>query len=98
MGFLEPDGHIWQPVTMLSHMAIYQVCGLNPWGHHLANVLLHALNAGLVFAWLQLMTGRDVAESVGGGVVCRSPTARRSGRLGDGTPGCAQRLLRSCSR
>jgi hypothetical protein len=31
--------------------------GLNPWGHHLTNVLLHALKAGLVFGLLQLMTG-----------------------------------------
>ena len=48
---------IWQPLTMWSHMVICQVFGLNPWGHHLANVLLHALNAGLVFALLQQMTG-----------------------------------------
>ena len=34
-----------------------QVFGLNPWGHHVTNVLVHALNAGLVFVWLQLMTG-----------------------------------------
>jgi protein O-mannosyl-transferase len=55
--FVNPMATLWQPLTMLSHMAIYQVCGLNPWGHHLANVLLHALNAVLVFAWLQRMTG-----------------------------------------
>ena len=42
---------------MWSHMAVCQVFGAKPWGHHLANVLLHALNAGLVFAWLQAMTG-----------------------------------------
>src|ERR1035441_4681765 len=39
--------------------------------------------------------GRDVAESVCGGVVRRSPAARRISRLGGGTQGCAQRLLRS---
>jgi protein O-mannosyl-transferase len=55
--FLNPMATLWQPLTMLSHMAIYQVCGLNPWGHHLANVLLHAFNAGLVFALLRQMTG-----------------------------------------
>ena len=48
---------LWQPVATLSHMAVCQVFGLNPWGHHLTNVLLHALNAALVFAWLQQMTG-----------------------------------------
>jgi len=31
--------------------------GLNPWGHHLTSVLLHALNAALVFLWLRQLTG-----------------------------------------
>jgi hypothetical protein len=44
-------------MTMLSHMVVSQMCGMNPWGHHLGNVLVHALNAALVFAWLRLMTG-----------------------------------------
>jgi protein O-mannosyl-transferase len=54
---LHPVANNWHPLTALSHMAVCQVCGLNPWGHHLVNVLLHALNAGLVFALLQLLTG-----------------------------------------
>ena len=54
---LHPVANNWHPLTALSHMAVCQMCGLNPWGHHLANVLLHALNAGLVFALLQRMTG-----------------------------------------
>jgi len=52
-----PVANNWHPVTVWSHMLVCQLCGLNPWGHHLANVLLHALNAGLVFALLQQMTG-----------------------------------------
>jgi tetratricopeptide (TPR) repeat protein len=55
--FLHPVATNWHPLTGLSHMAVCQVCGLNPWGHHLTNVMLHALNAGLVFALLQQMTG-----------------------------------------
>jgi protein O-mannosyl-transferase len=55
--FSKPVPDNWQPLTALSHMAICQACGLKPWGHHLANVVLHALNAGLVLALLQLMTG-----------------------------------------
>jgi protein O-mannosyl-transferase len=47
----------WHPLTVWSHALVYQLCGLQPWGHHLANVLLHALNAGLVFVLLQQMTG-----------------------------------------
>jgi protein O-mannosyl-transferase len=55
--FLNPSPDNWHPLTALSHMAVCQVCGLNPWAHHLANVLLHALNAGLVFALVQRITG-----------------------------------------
>ena len=47
----------WHPLTWLSHMLDCQMFGLKPWGHHLTSVLLHALNAGLVFALLQLLTG-----------------------------------------
>jgi tetratricopeptide (TPR) repeat protein len=47
----------WHPVTVLSHMLDCQLFGLNSGGHHLTNVLLHALNAGLVFWLLQRMTG-----------------------------------------
>jgi protein O-mannosyl-transferase len=47
----------WHPFTVLSHMLDCQLFGLRPWGHHLTSVLLHALNAGLVFALLQQLTG-----------------------------------------
>jgi protein O-mannosyl-transferase len=47
----------WHPITWLSHMLDCQLFGLKPGGHHLTSVLLHALNAGLVFALLQRMTG-----------------------------------------
>jgi tetratricopeptide (TPR) repeat protein len=47
----------WHPLTLLSHMLNCQMFGLKPWWHHLTNVLLHALNAGLVFALVQRMTG-----------------------------------------
>jgi Flp pilus assembly protein TadD len=55
--WLNPVAANWHPVTVLSHMTDCQVFGLKPWGHHLTNVLLHALNAALVFALLQQMTG-----------------------------------------
>jgi len=46
----------WHPVTMLSHMLDCQLFGLNPWGHHLTNVLLHAFNTALVFLLLRRLT------------------------------------------
>jgi Flp pilus assembly protein TadD len=47
----------WAPVMWLSHMLAWQLFGLNPWGHHLINVLLHALNTVLVFVLLRRLTG-----------------------------------------
>jgi len=47
----------WHPVTMWSHLLDCQVYGLNSWGHHLTNVLLHAVNTVLVFLWLNRLTG-----------------------------------------
>ena len=47
----------WAPLVWLSHMLACQWFGLNPWGHHLVNVLLHAANTALVFLLLRRMTG-----------------------------------------
>src|ERR1700677_317135 len=43
----------WHPLTWLSHMLDCQVFGLRAGGHHLTNVLLHALNSVLVFLVLK---------------------------------------------
>jgi protein O-mannosyl-transferase len=42
----------WQPVTAISHVLDCQLYGLQPWGHHLTNVLLHA--ATVIFLLLAL--------------------------------------------
>jgi tetratricopeptide (TPR) repeat protein len=47
----------WAPLMWLSHMLACQIFGLNPWGHHLLNVLLHAANTALAFLVFQRMTG-----------------------------------------
>lgn len=48
----------WHPLTWLSHALDYQLFALNPLGHHLDNVLLHAVNAVLLFLLLLWMTKR----------------------------------------
>jgi protein O-mannosyl-transferase len=48
----------WQPVTTLSHMVVVELFGMEPSGHHLANIVIHALNAGLVFLICRRLTGR----------------------------------------
>ena len=47
----------WHPVTVLSHMLDCRLFGLQPWGHHLTSLLLHALNTALVFLLLRTLTG-----------------------------------------
>ncbi|MGH9642676.1 MAG: tetratricopeptide repeat protein, partial [Terriglobales bacterium] len=47
----------WHPLTWLSHELDCQLFGLNPAGPHLVNVLLHALNAALLFLILANATG-----------------------------------------
>ncbi len=47
----------WHPLTWLSHAFDIQVFGLNPAGHHDENVLLHAINAVLLFWILMVATG-----------------------------------------
>ncbi len=47
----------WHPVTWLSHMLDCELFGLAPWGHHLTSILLHAVNATLLFWVLRQMTG-----------------------------------------
>jgi protein O-mannosyl-transferase len=38
----------WHPLTWLSHAVDYAFWGLNPLGHHLTNIILHAANTALV--------------------------------------------------
>jgi len=47
----------WHPLTWLSHMVDAELWGLAPGPHHLTNVLLHALNAVLLFLALVVLTG-----------------------------------------
>jgi tetratricopeptide (TPR) repeat protein len=47
----------WHPLTMISHMLDCQLYGLQPWGHHLTSILLHAATAILLFLALRELTG-----------------------------------------
>jgi Flp pilus assembly protein TadD len=55
--FSSTDLANWHPLTWLSHMADCQLYGLNPRGHHLTSVFLHAANAMLLFLVFMRMTG-----------------------------------------
>ena len=47
----------WHPLTWLSHALDCQLFGLNPAGHHWMSVLIHAVNAVLLFLVLRFATG-----------------------------------------
>lgn len=47
----------WHPLTTMSHMLDCQLYGLQPWGHHLTNLLLHAAAAIFLFLALRQLTG-----------------------------------------
>lgn len=45
----------WHPLTMVSHAVDYRVWGLNPFGHHLTNTVLHSINTFLYFFLVYLL-------------------------------------------
>jgi len=47
----------WHPLTWLSYMLDIQLYGMNPGGHHMTNVLLHIVNAILLFIIFNKMSG-----------------------------------------
>ena len=51
------EAAFWHPLTWLSHIADYQLFGLNPAGHHLTNLLFHLANVVPLFWVLHRMTG-----------------------------------------
>lgn len=48
----------WHPLTWLSHALDCQLFRLNPAGHHFTSLVIHALNAVLLFLLLACATGR----------------------------------------
>ena len=58
----------WHPLTWLSHALDYALWGLNPAGHHLTSIVLHALNTGLVaLLSLRLLEAAGYATTGKGG-------------------------------
>ncbi len=56
--FASTEAANWHPLTWLSHALDYQLFALNPAGHHLDSVLIHAVNAVLLFLLLVWGTKR----------------------------------------
>jgi len=47
----------WHPITWLSHMADVQLYGMDPRGHHVTNVVIHALSSVILLLFLFRSTG-----------------------------------------
>ena len=55
--FTHVHAYNWHPLTTLFHAANCTLYGVNPGGHHLCNVLVHAVTGVLLFLWLKDATG-----------------------------------------
>ena len=53
--FTTYDPELYIPLTFLSYQIDYAIGGMHPFGFHLTNLVLHTLNAVLVFFLLQLL-------------------------------------------
>src|SRR5689334_5272171 len=47
----------WHPVTWLSHQVDAQLYGMNPYGHHLTNVVIHTISTLILLLLLFRLTG-----------------------------------------
>jgi Flp pilus assembly protein TadD len=63
----------WHPLTWISHMADAEFHGLNAGGHHLTNVLLHALATVLLFLALRALTGAPLRSAFVAGLFALHP-------------------------
>jgi Tfp pilus assembly protein PilF len=63
----------WHPLTWISHMADVQFFGTNPRGHHIVNVLLHALNVVLLLFVLTKATRCVLRSAVVAGLFAVHP-------------------------
>ncbi len=52
----------YRPVVTLSYFLDYRIWKLNPFGYHLTNLLLHTINALLLFSLANLITGNPVTS------------------------------------
>lgn len=61
--YLAHSGEVtYRPVVTLTYFLDYALYGLNPWGYHLTNILLHAANSVLMFVFLNLLDGESKAK------------------------------------
>lgn len=53
----------YRPVVTLTYLLDYALYGLQPWGYHLTNVLLHVINGVLLYIFLSLITEPSITNN-----------------------------------
>ncbi|OGW45287.1 MAG: hypothetical protein A2078_13920 [Nitrospirae bacterium GWC2_57_9] len=65
--FTDVSEHFWQPLTWVFHAMDHAIWGLNPAGHHLSSIVLHALNTALVvFLAIRLLEAAGGTRALSG--------------------------------
>ena len=64
----------WHPLTWISHMLDVQWFGMDPRGHHVTSILIHTLNAGLLYAVLTYLTGQAIPSFMVAALFALHPT------------------------
>lgn len=54
---------LWLPVTRLAHLATWEIFGPASGGHHLVNIVIHAITAMLAFVLFQRLTGATLRSA-----------------------------------
>jgi tetratricopeptide (TPR) repeat protein len=76
----------WHPLTVISHILVCELYGVNATGHHFTNVLLHMVAVMLLFVALAQMTSGPVGGIVSGSaepmLPLGSPTGSKQARRG----------------
>ncbi|MDD5156022.1 MAG: hypothetical protein PHF11_06045, partial [Candidatus Omnitrophica bacterium] len=67
-----PSGY-YRPIQMLSYGLDYFFWGLNPFGYHLTNVIIHSLNSFLVFLLVYLLFRSRLLGLLSGVLFCIHP-------------------------
>jgi tetratricopeptide (TPR) repeat protein len=68
----------WHPLTLMSHMLDVSCFGLDPAGHHLTAVLLHAANVLLCFLVLRACTGAALPSALAAALFAIHPLRAES--------------------
>jgi len=71
--FTHVHAHNWHPLTTISHMLDCSLHGLNPGGHHTTSILIHAVNAALLFLLLYSLTSLPLRSFFAAGLFALHP-------------------------